>query len=59
MHQSKSDSQKKVDDYIIYTYIQEIYVRSSPRSIYSLQGACYCSYNIFLIMIKYGNGVLS
>lgn len=47
MHQSKSDSQKKVDDYIIYTYIQEIYVRASPRSIYSLQGACYCSYNIF------------
>lgn len=47
MHQSKSDSQKKVEDYIIYTYIQEMYVRTSPRSIYSLQGACYCSYNIF------------
>lgn len=25
----------------------------------SLQGACYCSYNMFLIMIEYGNGVLS
>lgn len=56
---SKSDSQKESWGYIIYTYIQEIYVRASPRSIYSLQGACYCSYNMFLIMIEYGNGVLS
>lgn len=57
---SKSDSQKESWRlYISYTYIQEIYVRASPRSIYSLQGACYCSYNMFLIMNEYGNGVLS